>query len=214
MEAQKTKRRVGRPSLDHGAQQKIRRKIIETAKALFAENGIEAVSMRKIAAKAGFSQRLPYSYFENKHAILRYVWEDFFVALFSDCNKALRNVEGAHDRLEVFLRAYVEYWFSHQDQYELVFLGKDQIGGPNDQYYVEEFGVIGRYDIIRELVQACMAENTIKKGDPVLYGQALLTSLHGLLHCLITVNEYPWEPKEKLIDTTLEFLFAGMKPSG
>jgi len=211
MKTQNQKRRVGRPNLDKDAQQKTRRQIIETAKALFAEEGIEAVSMRKIAAKAGFSQRLPYLYFENKHAILRYIWEDFFTALFKKCDEALKDVEGARDRLEVFLRTYVEYWFDNQSQYELVFLNKDQIGGPDDQYYVEEFGIVGRYDILKNLVQACIEEGTIKSGDPTLYGQTMLCSLHGLLHCLITINEYPWKQREELVDTTLGVLFAGLK---
>ena len=73
MQAENAKRHIGRPSLDQKAQEKMRRQIIETAKTLFAEEGIDAVSMRKIAAKSGFSQRLPYVYFKNKQAILRYV---------------------------------------------------------------------------------------------------------------------------------------------
>ncbi len=211
MNAQVNKKRVGRPSLGLEQQEKTRRMIIDTAKALFADEGIESVSMRKIAAKAGFSQRLPYLYFENKHAILRYIWEGFFAALFEDCHRSLEGVKGAQNRLEAFLRAYVNYWFRHQDQYELVFLNKDQIGGANDQYYVEEFGVVGRYDIIRDLVQACMDEGTIKPGDPILIGQMLICCVQGILHCLIVVGEFPWKPKEELVDTTLQALFAGLK---
>ncbi len=210
MKEQTGKKRVGRPSLSPGEQMQTRRKIIEVAKSLFAEEGIDSVSMRKIAAKAGFSQRLPYLYFENKHAILRYIWEDFFIALFKECHQSLKGIEGSHERLDTFLRGYVNYWFKHQDQYELVFLRKDQIGGPDDQYYVEEFGVVGRYDILRDLIQACIEDGTIKKGDPTLLGQILLCSLHGVLHCLIVVNEFPWKSKQELVDTTIQTLFKGL----
>jgi len=205
------KRRIGRPSLGQQEQMETRRQIIETAKALFSEQGIESVSMRKIAAKAGFSQRLPYLYFENKQSILRYIWEDFFVALFSECHSAIAGVKGSVKRLDVFLRAYVCYWFAHPDQYELVFLGKDQIGGTGDQYYVEEFGVVGRYDVLADLVKACIDDGEFKLGDAELYGQVLISSLHGILHGLIVVSEYPWKPKNELVDMTLDVIFRGMK---
>ncbi len=212
MEKPQMQKRMGRPPIDLKSQEKTRRQIIETAKTLFSEQGIDAVSMRKIAAKSGFSQRLPYLYFKNKQEILRYIWEDFFICLFEECHSSITGVVGAKKRLETFLRAYVNYWFEHPDQYELVFLNKDQIGGADDKYYVDEFGVVGRYDIFTNLVQSCMDEGEIKQATPDLYVQTMLCSLHGLLHCLITISEYPWQPKQDLIDNTIQTLFGGMRP--
>lgn len=210
MQAENAKRHIGRPSLDQKAQEKMRRQIIETAKTLFAEEGIDAVSMRKIAAKSGFSQRLPYLYFKNKQAILRYVWEDFFTDLFEECHYSITGVCGARPRLERFLRTYIDYWLKHPEQYELVFLNKDQIGGPDDTFYVEKFGVAGRYQAFESLVQSCIDEGVIRDADPVLIAQTLVCSVHGLLHCLITVGEYPWKPRQDLVDSTLEVLFSGL----
>ena len=212
MDKENKKRRVGRPSLDKENQQKARRKIILTAKSLFKEHGIESVSMRKIAAKAGFSQRLPYLHFKNKQAILRHIWEDFFIVLFDHCHKAIESVDEPHDRLEAFLRAYANYWFEHEDQYELVFLNKDKISDPADQYYVEEFCIVDRYEFLNGLVQDCMDNGTIKKGDPALYSQVLMCSLQGILHCLITIGEYPWNSRDDIIETNLELLFDGLRP--
>lgn len=47
-----------------------RQRILDAARQCFIEDGFEAASMAKIAARAGLSIGLPYRYFENKRAIM------------------------------------------------------------------------------------------------------------------------------------------------
>jgi AcrR family transcriptional regulator len=50
-------------------------KIIDTAIALFADNGFHNTSISQIANKAGVSKGLMYNYFESKEDLLKYIFD-------------------------------------------------------------------------------------------------------------------------------------------
>lgn len=52
-------------------------KILETAKKLFQESGMDSVSMREIAREAGMAIATVYQYFPNKQSIVRQIWENY-----------------------------------------------------------------------------------------------------------------------------------------
>lgn len=52
-------------------------KILETAKKLFQESGMDSVSMREIAREAGMAIATVYQYFPNKQSIVRRIWENY-----------------------------------------------------------------------------------------------------------------------------------------
>ncbi|MEL6408170.1 MAG: TetR/AcrR family transcriptional regulator [Chloroflexota bacterium] len=212
MANQKKQNRMGRPRQSDEERALTKRLIIDTARALFIEEGIEAVSMRKIAKKGGFSQRLPYLYFEDKRAILKYVWDDFFIALFQHCEDYIREETDAKKCLTDFLIAYADYWLTHTEQFELVFLQKDQLTGPNDHYYAYEFGAIERYQTITQLVDTCITEGVIQAtSDADLIAQVLIANLHGILHGLVTISEYPWKDQHQIINFWLDTMLRGLR---
>jgi AcrR family transcriptional regulator len=63
--------------------------ILDTALALFAENGFHQTSMEHIAKKAGISKGLTYNYFESKNAVLDEILRKGFDAIYThfDLNK-------------------------------------------------------------------------------------------------------------------------------
>ncbi len=63
--------------------------ILDTALALFAENGFHQTSMEQIARKAGISKGLTYNYFESKNAVLAEILKKGFNAIYEhfDLNK-------------------------------------------------------------------------------------------------------------------------------
>ena len=57
-------------------QEDLRAKILDAARELFVNEGVEAVSMRKVADKIGYSATTLYSYFDDK-ALLYTLCADF-----------------------------------------------------------------------------------------------------------------------------------------
>jgi AcrR family transcriptional regulator len=63
--------------------EKLRKTILDAARTLFVERGIEAVSMREIAKKINYSATTLYNYFVDKEALLQAVCDEDFLALAS-----------------------------------------------------------------------------------------------------------------------------------
>ena len=84
-----TQARRGRPRRSPEQVDAMRERIIATARGLFAAEGFQSVSMRKVAAEAGCSPMALYGYFRNKNELLRHVWEEFFDPLFASVAAAV-----------------------------------------------------------------------------------------------------------------------------
>lgn len=194
-------RGVGRPPRSAQQSAEVRARVIVAARRLFADEGFEAVSMRRIAAAADCAPMTLYGYFRSKNEILRYIWEAFFDELFQRVRAAARRGTAAA-RLRRACKAYLAYWMEYPDRYRMVYLNQDR-AEEGERYYVEASPVIERYGLFRELIVAAQAEGSAWPDDPQLMGEALICGLQGIAHVLITIPEYPWATAERLADRML-----------
>ena len=67
-----------------------RAEILAAAKALFVADGVEHVTMRRIAAAVGVSATALYVYFPDKDAILRAIAAESFIALIAAHERSMR----------------------------------------------------------------------------------------------------------------------------
>lgn len=179
----------------------MRERVARAARRLFAAEGFEAVSMRRIADEAGCGAMTLYGYFRSKNEILRHIWEDFFVELFAAIENA--GARGApRARLRRACAAYVDWWCAHPERYRMVFLNQDR-RAPDERYYVDASGVVGRFERFRELIAAMQSDGSARAGDPQLLAEALICALIGLTHALVTIPEYAWQPRRRLLATCL-----------
>lgn len=193
--------RVGRPPRSEQQSAEVRARVIEVARALFAAEGFEAVSMRRIAADAGCAPMTLYGYFHSKNEILRYIWEGFFAELFARV-AAAANRGSAALRLRHACAAYLGYWMDHPERYRMVYMNQDR-AADGEHYFAQESQVIEGYGRIRALIEAAQAEGAAWPGDAQLMGETLICGLQGIAHSLITIPEYPWMAAERLLDRML-----------
>lgn len=191
----------GRPRRSAEHEQETRRRISEVASRLFAEEGFEAVSMRRLAQEAGCGTMSLYGYFPSKNAILRSLWEDCFAELFPRIQEASRRGT-PRQRLERAATAFVDYWCAQPQHYRLVFLNQDHRSG-EERYYVESPAVIERFALFRELIAQLQAAGQGRAGEPQVQSEALICALIGLCHALITIPEFQWQPRAALIAASL-----------
>ncbi|MEV4114697.1 helix-turn-helix domain-containing protein [Nonomuraea sp. NPDC049695] len=109
---------VGRPVKERADAARNREKVLAAAARLFAEKGVEAVSMDAVAAEAGVGKGTLFRRFGDKSGLA--------VALLDSRERDLqqRILSGppplgpgapAADRLAAFVAAYLEYLFAHLD---------------------------------------------------------------------------------------------------
>ncbi len=188
----------------------MQRRIIEAARELFVEEGFEAVSIRKVAARAGCAPMSIYQVFENKRALLRHIWGDIFERVRHRCTREVAHAEGAPARLRAFAHGFIDYWLEHPDHYRVIYLNEDAIAEAGHSSFVESSGIVERFSLVQDLFRQAMAEGQIETSDPELVTQALLCVLHGIAHSLITIPEYPWRDRDQVVKATLDAFFGGV----
>jgi len=187
-----------------------RDRIIAVARALFVEQGFEAVSIRKIAERAGCPPMTFYVVFKSKRELLRHIWEDVFADLLQACAAVVEAADGAEAKLTALFRAMSDYWLAHPDNYRVVFMHQDKVASSEEAYYVESSGIEERLRLVDALIAEGVAEGVFAATDPALSAQVLLVAMVGLAHALITIPEFPWL-RDQLTDRTIAMLIGGLK---
>jgi AcrR family transcriptional regulator len=199
-------RRRGRPRRSPQQEAEIRCRVANIAARLFRDEGLAAVSVRRIASEARVSPMSLYDYFRSKNEIIRAIWERFFSGCFECVESAAANCEqGPRQKLQAACAAYVRYWLEHPDQYRAVFMIEDKIE-KQEQYFVETSSNITRYNIFASLLGA---HKGVAGNDPDARREralALICALNGICHMLVTAGEYPWPPPARLLEPLLRMV--------
>lgn len=86
------------------------------------EKGIEGLSIRDVARKAGVSAGAPYRHFADKQQLLAAVATDGFERLDAQLRQALRKAgKGPHHRLEAVSAAYLTFARKNAEGYRVMF---------------------------------------------------------------------------------------------
>jgi len=194
----------------------IREKIMNAARELFAQQGIEAVSMRKVAEAVEYSTAIIYSHFADKQALLREICLADFAAL-AETFVHLAGVADPMDRIREIGLAYARFGLDHPNQYRLMFmtphepvLSKDDLqavgkGNPDQDGYA----------FLRATVQEAIASGRLRKeltdADEVC--QILWPAVHGMVSLQIIKGcdgWLEWRPFELRMGMLLDWLAGGM----
>lgn len=155
--------------------------ILEAARDLLAEGGIDALSMRAVAARVGVSATAIYNYFENKQALV-----DNVISIgFARFDKYLREAvadrpEGSAERLQALGEAYIRFALENREYFRVLFAMHSEL--PRD---IEELPEGSGYSLFRQSVIDAMKAGSIRKTDPDLVVLYLWTLVHGLVTLLL-----------------------------
>jgi AcrR family transcriptional regulator len=132
-----------------GSKERIARKkeevhnsIMETALEILHSEGMEAISMRKIADQIDYSPPIIYCYFKNKEALLLALLVHGYQQLNKVIKDAFNTSATALERLELIMNCYLDFATKNRELYILMFrLGiadpKAVIELPEATYFME-----------------------------------------------------------------------------
>ncbi|OEU68956.1 MAG: TetR family transcriptional regulator [Desulfovibrio sp. S3730MH75] len=162
-----------RKEMEH---ERMRRKILDAAKELFAKDGFDNVSIRKIAARIKYSPAALYRYFKNK--------EDLILSLkmegmqkFGEMQSHLVNIKDPFQRLREGGRIYLDYARKEPEYYDLLFTKavpsfcspEKWVGGPHQNF-----------TNFQETVRQCIETGVLGDVSVNTAVAALWASVHGL----------------------------------
>jgi len=189
------------------ATREFREKLIDAAERLFAQKGLEAVTLRQLAAEIGVSPMTPYRYFADKNAILAAVRARAFTrhaeALEAAWEAAAADPGAGSNAVG---QAYVDFAFDHPEAYKLMF----DISQPDETDYPEFMAAAerSRRTMTRHL-EALAAAGRFD-GDPGLVGHMYWAALHGPIMLAFSSKLRPEYNARRLIAALMETLDRGM----
>lgn len=193
--------KMGRPKqTDLQRQQKVQA-IIDAAQGLFASDGYQAVSMRKISEKAGMGTMTLYKYFPSKTAILHHIWGVFFDELFALMKADIDKAEGVKGKIRQACLTYIGYWVEHKERFHIVFLNEDRAES-SDEFFINHANIFGKFLQIAGPLMVEVSDQD-DHGEMLLLLESAICYIHGIALNVITISEYPWNDCEKYIDVFL-----------
>jgi AcrR family transcriptional regulator len=178
----------------------LRDQVRRAARELFAHEGYESISMRRIGAEVGCSPMAIYRHYENKEELLLSICEETFAKMIRLLDEARQSGGTRLDQLRRCIRAIVEFHLSHPNHYKVTFMTA-MPPGPVAQRKV----AIGKPVMDRLIagVRECAEEKGLKI-DVEMTAQVIRTGIHGLAGQLITTGQlYPWKDPERLKDEVI-----------
>ncbi len=145
-------------------------RITEAARAIAADEGWNAVTIRRLASEIEYSQPVVYSHFQNREAIVAAVAVQGFRDLAASLRKA---AESAADRKAVLRKvaeAYLDFASQNPSLYEAMFTMPTGL----------EFAGSDTIPELREAFAALAAVSTSPKGHDEIATETFWAALHGL----------------------------------
>ena len=199
--------------------QRVRDRILDAARELFAAEGYEAVTIRRVADAIEYTPPVIYQHFADKLALLREICHDDF-RTFARAFAAVADEPDALDRLRRMGEAYVEFALTHPNHYRLMFM--TPVPGGLDKHHVDPEAQgnpeLDAYARLRVLVEAAFRAGRFAPhlDDPALIAHVLWQTAHGIVSMHIARGEEQWieyrDPRATArlaLDAVLRGLTAG-----
>jgi len=178
--------------------ERMRATLTDTALALFAEGGLDAVSMRGLSARLNISAMAPYHYFADKAELLSALWQHVLKDLYKAVAGATRKQRGARARLKAYIDAFLLYYEAHPDEYRLVYLTQhaahktEKAGADQASIFIE------LRSLLRRTTTDFAAEIGAGPAHLKMAEDLLVIAQLGYLQAALLNRRYPWSERAAL----------------
>ncbi|GFP76012.1 TetR/AcrR family transcriptional regulator [Clostridium fungisolvens] len=186
--------------------------ILNAAKDIINTEGIDSVTVRKIADKIEYTAPIIYHYFKDKDEIIDCIMREGYKKIIESIS-IMEDIDGEPaSRLEVALRNYINMALKMKEEYRNLLLNSS----PNVLQHTsvlfegasKERKAIG---ILCKCIESLWNESDIDKSKIEVTAQIIWTSTFGLIIRLMIEDFITIEQKEKLINCHIEAVFKILK---
>jgi len=190
---------------------------MSAARDLFASEGVDAVSMRKIADAVEYSPTIIYQHFTDKDALLRKICQEDFASLAGTLIEIAR-IEDPIERIKRIGVAYCQFGVAYPNHYRLMFM-TPYSGARLDESELCEKGKGNpeedAYAFLRQAVLEAIEAKRFRKdlSDPELISQILWAGVHGVVALQITKQSDPWIewfPFDRRVEEMIDVMITGL----
>jgi AcrR family transcriptional regulator len=188
--------------------EEVRTSILNAAWQIVAEDGWQALSIRKIAEAIEYSVPVIYDHFASKEAILLEFTKQGFRMLNEELIKAKKRSTDPEKQIEAMAYSYWEFAFEHKAYYQVMY----GLGMPTCETVSQITEVAAFSSLILQPIKEVIAQNGNKNTDPVLKLHTFWSLLHGLISInMMNNNETKQELNQMVIQDFIAGFIAGIK---
>jgi AcrR family transcriptional regulator len=190
----------------------LRAQILDAARELFSTEGVDKVSMRRIAERIEYSPKTLYLYFKDKREILYHLCEESFRKLDQQTMVLEQSEDDPEDLIRRGLRLYVEFGLANPHDYRIAFLSdtRDYPYRTHEELPPDSVS-LSMHRRFGALLRKGVERGLFREMDPILTTHVLWAGVHGLTVALIFDPEFHWVDKARFIDETIEALIRSLK---
>lgn len=166
-----------RASYHHGD---LRQALLDASVQLIAEGGVQALSLRGAARKAGVSSGAPYHHFKNRTELLNSIATEGFALLAQAMDRLLEDASDPAEKLSCCGIAYVEFARAHPAHYKVMF--RPELARPSEE------GPSPGEEVFRRLVASVIEAQeagVAPSGDPEKLVLTSWSVAHGLASLMV-----------------------------
>ncbi|WNC72013.1 TetR/AcrR family transcriptional regulator [Thalassotalea psychrophila] len=190
----------------------LRSTLLVTASEMLKENGIEEITLRKIAARVGVSRAAPYHHFKDKNSLLCGIAEVGYKQLYKITKTNFNNTDTSmKEKFSLYVHQYVSFAKNNPELYELMFgrtiwMQKNStqelkdVAYPCFQFQLE---MINEWQKIKLL-----NSSNNDKHDALRMSQVLWGTIHGIAKLLIDGIYTDISHIEEICDKAVDIFLA------
>lgn len=185
-----------------------RESIVAVTRELIEREGLEAVSLRRIAGVLGVTAPALYAHVDGKRDLLRAVAEGEFERLID----LLERVDDPDPlaRIRQFSRTYIEHAVSNPELFRTMFLFPPLLSVA-DATGQELPAATKAFEIAHHAAVEAVDQGLLRSDDPLLVALTLWTGVHGAAEVLLLGFGFDADTTAALIDSLIETLIAGLQ---
>jgi AcrR family transcriptional regulator len=191
----------------------LREAIVDAARTIVREEGLRALTMRRIADAIDYAPASLYAHFPSREALLAELCREGSAALFA----ALAAVAGEPEpraRLEALATAYVRFALERPDTYRLIFMEDPALTKVIFESLESDEARRSLALIVAPLAELRAAGRLRTTAGPEQLADLLWTVVHGIASLRLACPAMPMTSDASLIATAVATLVDGTQPDG
>lgn len=154
---------------------------------ILSKEGVQALSLRYVAKRAGVSHAAPYAHFADKQALMAAIATEGYKTLYQRLAAAQSSRGDPLGRLEAVAQAYVQFAIDEPDHFKITFSGVVE-AEQNYPEYVEQSKRC--FALVMAVVEDCQTNGILGQGDTRLVAVSIWSCIHGFVQLLLG-NQLP-----------------------
>jgi AcrR family transcriptional regulator len=157
--------------------------LIKAGADILSREGVSALSLRKVAQKAGVSHAAPYAHFTDKQALIAAISTEGYKQLYERIAQVAE--EYRSDPLRRFVEAswtYVQFALDEPDHFKVTFSGMIE----KEQDYPAFVETAKQtFSLVVDIVAQCQQAGILRRGAPDLTAVSVWALIHGFVTLLL-----------------------------